>query len=86
MSHELKAFQCSDCDWYAAKDATHASDLHFDLCGELPEDPYPVEVSDEELDREVPDFNEDGEPTGEMTTMRRWLAEIEGPGWLCGTE
>lgn len=87
MSNTLKAFQCSDNDWYAAKDAAEASLLHADLCGDAPEDPYPAELTDEELDRPLPEFDEDEQQTGNMTSLRQILAEHgDEPGWLAGTE
>lgn len=87
MSETLKAFQCSDNDWYAAKDAKEAAELHEDLCGDAPEDPYPVELTDEDLDRPLPEFDEDEQETGIMTSIRKMLVEHgESPGWLAGTE
>jgi len=87
MNNKLKAFQCDDSDLYAAHDADEAAALHFDLVGDEPEDGYPRELTDAELDAPIPAFDEDENPTGEITSIRQFLAEHgDEPGWLAGSE
>lgn len=83
---QLKAFYVDDMPTiYAAATAEEAARLHeFDL-GEPCEDGYPYLVTDAELDKPVPETDEDEQPTGVMTTMRAWLADAT-PGHLCGVE
>lgn len=87
MRTELKVFRCTDNDWYAAKDAEHAARLLYNQTDELPEEGYPEELTDAQLDEKIPEFDEDEKPTGKMTSMRQMLAEHgNDPGWLCGSE
>lgn len=83
----LKVFQCDDSDFYAAVSAEQAAALYEDMTGERPEDPYPAELTDAQLDDPIPAFDEDENPTGEMTCVRQFLAEHgDEPGWLCGCD
>lgn len=83
----LKAYQCTDSDIYAAINAAQAAELLADMTDEQPEDGYPVELTDAQLDVQYPAFDENEQPTGEMTSIRQMLAEHgEEPGWLCGSE
>lgn len=43
------------------------------------------EVSDEFLDALIPEYDENEAPTGEKTTLRRYLNEMTEPGFLAGT-
>lgn len=69
---------------YAADSAEEASRLYGET-GALPlEDGYPRELTAEELDAEQLEYDENEEPTGESTTIRRWLEAATEPGYLCG--
>lgn len=52
----------------------------------MPDEGYPVEVSDAVLDRPMQDYDEDERPTGAMTTIRTWLNAAAKPGYLAGGE
>jgi hypothetical protein len=68
---------------YAATSAVHAANLYAEETGELPDDGYPRELSAAELDAPQAETDEDERPTGEMTSIRAWLAAA-GEGFLCG--
>ena len=81
----LKAFQCDEYDTYAAESAEQAASLYLEQTGVEPEE-TPRELTDEELDKEWPEFDEDERRTGGVTTIRKMLADNgPEPGWLCGT-
>ncbi|EMI48763.1 hypothetical protein C405_14608 [Stenotrophomonas maltophilia AU12-09] len=83
---QLKAFYVDDMPTiYAAATPEEAARLYEEDVGDPCDDGYPREVSAAELDRSIPEFGEDEQPTGEMTTMRTWLEEAS-PGFLCGAE
>ena len=83
----LKAYQCDDSDVYAAESTEQASKLYEEMVGELPEDGYPQELTEKALDVQYPEFDENEEKTGAMTSIRQMLAEHGNePGWLCGSE
>jgi hypothetical protein len=81
----MKAYEMDDEPTiYAADSAMVASALYTLESGERLEDGYPRELTDAELDAERPDYDEDERPTGEATTIRRWLEAATEPGYLCG--
>lgn len=84
----MKAFWVTDEEIYAANTAEEARDAFMSDTGcrdtDCPLDEV-VEVTDAELDKEIPDCDEGEQPTGAMTTMRAWLNEKTEPGYLCGT-
>ncbi|HGM5119933.1 TPA: hypothetical protein ACKPZZ_002138 [Stenotrophomonas maltophilia] len=83
---QLKAFYVDDMPTiYAAATPEEAARLYEEDVGDPCDDGYPREVSAAELDQSIPEFGEDEQPTGEMTTMRVWLEEAS-PGFLCGAE
>ncbi|WP_099473379.1 hypothetical protein [Stenotrophomonas maltophilia] len=83
---QLKAFYVDDMPTiYAAATPEEAARLYEEDVGDACGEGYPHEVSAAELDRSIPEFGEDEQPTGEMTTMRTWLEEAS-PGFLCGAE
>ncbi len=83
---QLKAFYVDDMPTiYAAATPEEAARLYEEDVGDPCDDGYPLEVSAAELDRSIPEFGEDEQPTGEMTTMRTWLQEASA-GFLCGAE
>ena len=84
-NEELKAFHVSDCEIYAALSSDQAARLYEDETGESCEEGYPCELSQEELDKPTPEFDEDENQTGDMTSIANWLREAS-PGFLCGTE
>lgn len=87
MSNELKVFACSDCDLFAAENSEQASRLYEEMTGEKPIDGYPTALTDADLDAPTPEFDEDENRTGAMTSIRRMLAEHgDEPGWLAGSE
>lgn len=87
MAMQLKAFQCDEMDLFAAESIEQASQLYEELTGEKPEDGYPYELSDAQMDAPQPEFDEDENRTGAMTSIRQMLAEHgDEPGWLAGSE
>lgn len=88
MSKKLKAFRVDDTDLYAAEDAAQADALYFETTGEHCEAPdYPREMTDEDLDKPLPESDEnDNVIPGEMTSVREFLsAHGDEPGFLAGT-
>lgn len=87
---ELKAYAVGDSDIYAAEFAEQALSLANDMHGSEYDPPFSmkdvVELVDEDLDKEYPEFDEDERPTGGVTTIRIWLSETLTPGWLCGSD
>lgn len=69
--------------YYAAHTAEEARKLYQNDTGETLEDKYPRQVTDAELDAETLVIYEDEEPTGEVTSMRKMLADQKAPGFLC---
>lgn len=83
----LKAFACDEYDLYAAESAEQAAALYKEATGEQPEDGYPRELTDAELDALQPEFDENERRTGNITSVRQMLAEHGNePGWLAGSE
>ncbi len=83
----LKVYACDDSDLYAAESAEQARLLYLGQTGEEPEDGYPRELTDEELDAPQPEFDENEARTGGTTSVRQMLAEHgDEPGWLAGSE
>lgn len=83
----MQLYQMDDYVYYAAESESEAVRLYAEDTGATPEGPdYPRECTAAELDREIPDREEGGEMTGEMTTMRKWLNEATAPGFLCGID
>lgn len=85
----LKAFWVSECEVYAAHTVEEAlsaykrdvsitdADISMSVVGE---------ATDAWLDLAIPDFDDNGHPTGTMTTMRAQLGAMKAPGYLCGTD
>jgi hypothetical protein len=69
---------------YAAHDADAAAMLYILDGGEKPQEDCPRELTADELDREIPDYDENERPTEETTTIRRMLEAATEPGYLCG--
>lgn len=69
---------------YAANSAEEAATLYLlegegELgCG------YPRELTNDELDEPILDYDENERPTGEITTIRCWLDAATEPGYICG--
>ena len=84
----LKAYACDDNDIYAAESAEQAAKLYEDMCDEKPDEGYPRELTDAELDTRYPAFDEDERPIeGETTSVREMLVEHgDEPGWLAGSD
>lgn len=81
----MKAFWMDDeNEIYAADTPEEATAFYAADCGEPPDDGYPRELTDAELDADRADYDEDEKPTGKMTTVRRWLEEATEPGYLAG--
>lgn len=83
----LKAYMVGDDDVYAAHSAEEAVRL-FRLDVDWGDGDIDIDVSeltDAELDREYPEFDENERPTGNTITMRKYLAEMTAPGWLAGS-
>lgn len=81
---QLRVFIVEEHDYYAASTAEEAANLHAAMC-ERDIDDVDLEDCEEAigdlLDKQWTD--EDGAPLG---TLRQWLSEAPGPGWLTGTE
>ena len=69
---------------YAANSEEEAIAIYTADSGEAPDKDFVRELTDEELDRERPDYDEDERPTGKMTTIRHWLEEATEPGYIAG--
>ena len=83
----LKAFYVDDMPTiFAAASTEEAKAMWEEIHGEEISDGYPSELDDYDLDVSRPDFDDNGEPTGKMTTIRSWLEEKSEAGWLCGAE
>lgn len=85
----LKAYAVDDSDLYAASSPEEAIRVYREHCGEDIEVTagYPIELSDEDLDKPIPAFDEDERPTGEMTSVRQFLIEHgDEPGFLATSE
>ncbi len=81
----MKAYEMDDEPTiYAAHDDVAAAMIYILDGGEEPQEGYPRELTAEELDKEIPDYDEDERPTGETTTIRRMLELATEPGFLCG--
>jgi hypothetical protein len=89
MSSNLKAFWVGDMDIYAAESAEQAlrlaNEQHGGEFDTFDEDDV-SEVTAERLDKVIPEFDENEAPTGETTTLRKWLEQAVIPDWLCGME
>lgn len=83
----LKAFYVDEMlTIFAASSIDEAKNLWEDMHGEEISKGYPCELDDYDLDVARPDFDDNGEPTGKMTTIRSWIEEKSEAGWLCGTD
>ncbi|HFF6004428.1 hypothetical protein [Stenotrophomonas maltophilia] len=85
----LKAYAVNDSDLYAAATADEAVKAYLEHCGEdvEVEAGYPIELSDADIDKPIPAFDEDEQPTGEMTSIRQFLAEHgDQPGFLASSD
>jgi hypothetical protein len=86
MAMQLKAFHVDDMTIFAAEDAAQAAALYLEETGEVCDAPdYPQELTDEELDREIAEFDANERRTGRTTTIRSWLPDAKR-GFLAGTE
>ena len=85
----LKAFYCDsdETELYAAQNATQAAGCYSDLLGgDEPDEGYPRELTNAELDAPMPEFDEDEKQTGGTTTIRKMLAEHgDESGWFAGS-
>jgi hypothetical protein len=82
----LKAYRISECEWWAAQSVDAAIASYLDVTGEEPNREEIEMLDDPELDREFPEHDENENPTGKMTTFRKLLTEMHGPGFLAATE
>lgn len=78
----MNAYQMDDYDVWAANSIEEAvSDYERETGGKV--DPEEVrQLTDAELDADIPEFDENEQPTGKMTTIRSWLADMTKPGFL----
>lgn len=85
---KLKAYAVGDTDIYAAESVEDAVALaNIDIGNPTFYDAEGVaELTDADLDKEYPEFDEDERLTGGTTTIRKWLEEANEPGWLAGSE
>ncbi len=86
----LNAYAVGDSDVYAAHTAEQAVNLANDMHGIEDEPAFSIDdvilLTDADLDKEYPEFDENEVATGGMTTIRHWLNEMNDPGWLCGSD
>ncbi|NMW26248.1 hypothetical protein HFP05_18330 [Rhodanobacter denitrificans] len=83
----LKAYYCDDMDLYAAESAEQAAQVYEEHTNDRPDEGYPRELTDAELDAPQPEFDENEERTGGTTSIRQMLAEHgDEPGWLAGRD
>ena len=79
----VKAFYVSECELWAAETAEQAKQDYERETGEECIDGYPQELTDAELDAELPEFDEDEAQTGGKTSVRQMLSEFAyGVGFL----
>lgn len=81
----LKAFRMEpgeEAPVYAATDADEAARTFFSDDGIQVAPGFPEEITDEELDAEIPEFDENECLTGRVTSIRKILAEATDPGLL----
>ena len=82
----MKAFQLTDEEIWAANSLEEAITDYEKTTG-VNIDPDDVnELSDTLLDKPVPEYDDDENPTGQMTTLRAWLNDMTEPGFLAGYE
>ncbi len=86
----LKAYAVGDSDVYAAESAEQALQLANDISGSEDEPVFRMDdvilLTDADLDKEYPEFDEDEVATGGTTTIRHWLNEARVPEWICGSD
>ena len=84
----LKAYACDDIDLYAAESAEQAAKLYEEITGEPPDDSYPTELADADLDKRYPAFDEDeNQIEGKTISVREMLVEHgDKPGLLASSE
>ena len=82
----LKAYRMTECEVWAANSIEEAvADYRREILDDLDADDV-RELTDAELDDPLDEFGEDGEPTGETTTLRARLAQMTSCGLLAGYE
>lgn len=87
----LKAYAVGDSDFYAARSAEQALYLANNTCGSVHDDPVftmddVIELTDSDLDKEYPEFDDNEVATGKTTTIRRCLNKMKHADWLCGSD
>jgi len=70
---------------YAAHNGKEAIELYFDVCREYPSSEYPRALTDSELDKETPEYDENEKQTGKMTSLRAMLNDCRQVGFLAGS-
>ncbi len=87
----LKAYAVGDSDVYAARSAEQALYLANNTCDSVDSDPTftmddVILLSDSDLDKEYPEFDDNEVATGGTTTIRKCLNQMKNADWLCGSE
>lgn len=81
----LKAYEMDDeYTIYAAESVELAKSLYISDCGNSPEDEYPRQLTDAELDQRYPEFDENEKRTGGTVSIREFLNDANHEGYLCG--
>lgn len=80
-----KAFQLTEDEIWAADSLDEAVDDYVATMGEQPDLELVCELSEDDLDRPIPEYDEDELQTGNMTSLRNYLAKMVGPGLLAST-
>jgi len=88
---DLKAYAVGDSDFYAARSAEQALYLANNTCDSVDSDPTfsiddVIELTDVDLDKEYPEFDDNEVATGGATTIRKLLSQMKNADWLCGSD
>ena len=67
---------------FAAHTAEEAAGLYWAETGTNPEDGYPRQLTDAELDQQIPELDENEADTGRLTSVRAMLTGQHFPGFL----
>lgn len=84
QGHTMKAFRVSENELWAANSAEEAKAHYQQTTGEQVDEDEFVELTDAELDEDIPEYDDDEVRTGNTTTLRRYLNEMSEPGFLAG--
>lgn len=84
--NKLNAYQVDDANVYAGATAEEAADAFAEDVGEIVNMADVRQLTDAELDADIPEFDENEAQTGNMTTLRAYLDEATAPGFLATSD